>query len=80
MSNIYWEEHNRPEESAEKKEVGTVSVGYAIELPKKNVGGYDITGNYGGVNSVMFMMTKKPKWFHRVCTRFFLGWNWVDSK
>ncbi len=77
MSNIYWEEHKMGEHKEPEKQVATISM---IEAPKKNVGGYDITGNHGGPYSVMFMMTKKPKWFHRVCTRFFLGWNWVDEK
>ena len=85
MSNIYWEEHNRADErgvgaEVTKTEVATISLVNCVELTKKSVGGYDITGNHGGANSVKFMMTKKPKWFHRVCTRFFLGWTWVDEK
>jgi hypothetical protein len=50
-------------------------------VPKEHrvVGGYDMTGNGGGPWSVMFMMKDKPNWFHRLCTRFFLGWVWVDK-
>lgn len=77
MSNIYWEEHNRPSDDIPSKET---TISFVCELPKKTVGRYDITGNHGGANSVMFMLTKKPKWFHRTFTRFFLGWRWVDEK
>lgn len=80
MTNIYWEEHNRAEEGGEKKELEEASLTCSIELPKKEIGGYDITGNQGGNYSVIFWMTKKPNWFHRICTRLFLGWDWVDKK
>jgi hypothetical protein len=74
--NIYWEEHEH---------MGGEFMPHCEDfklksIPKKNKGGYDITGQGGKANSVMFMMTKKPKWFHRTCTRIFLGWVWVDQK
>jgi hypothetical protein len=79
MSNIYWEEHlgNSGSKKTNESEHSTISAEFHI--PPKPVGGYDITGNKGGAHSHLFMMTKKPMWFHRVCTRFFLGWTWVDG-
>lgn len=78
--NIYWEEHDsadeKPKHWAEELE-GTLTA--KIEVPPQPVGGYDITGNGGGPGSYMFMMLKKPNWFHRLCSRFFLGWKWVDG-
>lgn len=46
----------------------------------KYIGGYDISGNKGGVGSIVFNMNKKPNWFHRLCTKLFLGWDWIDMK
>lgn len=89
MSNIYWEEHNIPERSDKKETVevpkeGIVSIlngtSCVFVAPEKEVGGYDITGGNRMPYSIKFMMTKKPNWFHRTCTRFFLGWVWVDNK
>jgi len=78
--NIYWEEHDsaseRPKHWSEEGDKGTLVA--KIELPPQPVGGYDITGN-GGTNGYMFMFLKKPNWFHRTCSRFFLGWEWVDK-
>jgi hypothetical protein len=79
--NIYWEEHDsadeRPKHWSEEGVEGTVIA--AIEAPPQPVGGYDITGNVGGPGSYMFMFLKKPNWFHRACSRFFLGWKWFDG-
>jgi hypothetical protein len=79
MSNIYWEEHfiNRDDEMSTVKKFTIVST---PEIKAGPVGGYDITGNGGGDNSIMFMMPRKPSRFHRICTKFFLGWVWVDKK
>jgi hypothetical protein len=44
------------------------------------VGGYDITGGNGMQNSIVFNFVKKPNWFRRTCTKFFLGWTWIDKK
>jgi hypothetical protein len=52
----------------------------SFKSPPPVVGGYDITGGDGKQNSISFMMVKKPNWFHRTCTRFFLGWRWHDKK
>jgi hypothetical protein len=46
----------------------------------KYVGGYDITGTGGGAGSIVYMYMRKPNFFHRTCTKFFLGWVWVDKK
>jgi len=27
---------------------------------------------------ISFALTKKPKWFHRMCAKFFFGLVWVD--
>lgn len=79
MSNIYWEEHlmkNEEDNSGDKKLLVTTS---SEKIEDKVVGGYDITGNGGEANSIILMMTRKPNLFHRVCTRFFLGWVWIDK-
>jgi len=58
-----------------------VSLRNAVSLRKTlptAVGGYDITGGNGIENSFVFNFVKKPNWFHRTCTRFFLGWKWND--
>lgn len=73
--NIYWEEHDRSDEW-EKKELQTSDV----QISPKEVGGYDITGGDGKMNSIVFNFVRKPSWFHRVCTKFFLGWKWNDKK
>lgn len=87
--NIYWEENERS--GSDEKIEGSIHLSDAImndtessfvidiKLPPEPVGGYDITGNGGGNGSYMFMFLKKPNWFHRTCTRFFLGWKWVDG-
>jgi hypothetical protein len=90
--NIYWEENERSGDKPEKKIEGSVDLSNAImndtetsyviheiEVPPQPVGGYDITGNVGGPGSYMFMFLKKPNWFHRACSRFFLGWKWFDG-
>ena len=43
-------------------------------------GGYDLTGGNGEENSTVLNFVNKPNWFHRTCTRFFLGWKWNDKK
>ncbi len=73
--NIYWEEHEHI-----GGEFMPHCENFKVKSLPKNKGGYDITGQGGGANSIMFMMKKKPKWFHRACTRIFLGWVWVDKK
>jgi hypothetical protein len=42
--------------------------------PVKMVGGYKLTKD--PMNKTF---AKKPSKFHRICTRFFLGWVWEDS-
>jgi len=76
--NIYWEEHDNTGEKTNdfSLESGTLS---SIVPEQKVVGGYDITGNGGGPWSIMFMMRKKPRGFHRFFTKLFLGWKWVDG-
>ena len=74
--NIYWEEHensDRPTEFDLRKDT-------KIFVPKKEIGGYDITGGNGANNSITFYFVKKPSWFHRTCCRFFLGWRWRDKE
>jgi len=51
-----------------------------IKMPPPIVGGYDITGSNGIEGSIVFNFVNKPSWFHRTCTRFFLGWKWKDEK
>ncbi|GIV44016.1 MAG: hypothetical protein KatS3mg035_1139 [Bacteroidia bacterium] len=53
---------------------------YTISPQNTTIGGYDITGGDGKTNSIMLLMTKKPKWHHRFFCRVFLGWNWIDLK
>lgn len=53
---------------------------YTIQAPPVYVGGYDWTGGNGKENSIVFNFVKKPSWFHRTCTRFFLGWKWNDEE
>ena len=67
--NIYWEEH----EVEWLEEI-------IIAKPTQEAGGYDITGGGDKAHSIIFNMTKKPKWFHRFCAKLFLGWVWVDKK
>ena len=89
MTNIYWEEHDhskdRPKHWAE--DLGDAVMNDTessfvcnIESPPPIVGGYDMTGGNGMQNSIVWNFTKKPNWFHRTCTRFFLGWKWNDKK
>lgn len=75
--NIYWEENDRSDEW-EKSGIQTFHI--TPKLPPKEVGGYDITGGDGKTNSVVFNFVRKPSWFHRFCTKFFLGWKWNDKK
>lgn len=56
------------------------SINGYIQQPPKYVGGYDIAGNKGGAYSIQFNMIKKPNTFHRICSKVFLGWDWVDKK
>lgn len=79
MSNIYWDEPFLEEKNG-KGSIEKFTIVSSVEKPRDPVGGYDITGNGGGANSIMFMMVRKPKWFHRMCTKLFLGWVWVDKK
>lgn len=51
-----------------------------ISSPPKYVGGYDLTGGNGKHNSFVMMFVRRPNWFHRTMTRFFLGWKWNDKK
>ena len=62
--------------------MGDTQTAYAtsiIQTPKY-VGGYDITGGNGKQYSIVFNYIKKPNWFRRACSKFFLGWNWIDEK
>jgi len=80
MSNIYWEEHKIGKNETKQESFEKFSLVSSSITTAEQVGGYDITGNNGKENSIMLMMTRKPGLFHRICTRFFLGWNWVDIK
>lgn len=73
--NIYWEEHENI-----GNEFKPHFENFNLVSPPREVGGYDITGGDGKSFSIMFMMRKKPNWFHRKMTRLFLGWSWVDKK
>ena len=53
-------------------------VGKGFE-PVKMVGGYKMTNDPMN-KTFAFMFAKKPSKFHRICTRFFLGWVWEDVK
>lgn len=79
MSNIYWDEDNRPDELG-KKELQTFTMHITPKLPPKEVGGYDITGGDGKANSIVFNFVRKPSWLNRTCCRIFLGWKWNDKK
>lgn len=48
--------------------------GQGIQAPPKSVGGYEIDE----IN--VLNLTKKPSWFRRTCTRFFLGLRWIDKR
>lgn len=69
--NIYWEEH--------KNNGGLIGEATSFIKTPKNAGGYDITGGNGKENSIVFMMVKKPRRFHRMFVKLFLGWSWVDN-
>ena len=43
------------------------------------VGGYNLIGGKDTSNSIQFMLTEKPSLWHRMWTRFFLGWTWIDK-
>ncbi len=58
---------------------GNGLVSSTINMPVY-VGGYDITGSKEVAGSIVFNFTRKPSWFHRTCTRFFLGWRWKDEE
>jgi len=73
--NIYWEEHDNTGEEVDLSKIKIATP----PKPEEPVGGYDVTGNGGGPWSVMFMMRKKPNWFHRQMSRILLGWVWVDK-
>jgi hypothetical protein len=38
----------------------------------KYVGGYRM-------GEIIFSLTKKPRWAHRMGVRLVLGWKWVDA-
>lgn len=38
----------------------------------KYVGGYRM-------GEIVFSLTKKPRWIHRMGVRLVLGWKWVDA-
>ena len=92
--NIKWEEedYSGDEKKPGFKVDGTVNLSEAlmgdtqtayvtsISQTPKYVGGYDITGGNQVESSIVFSYIKKPNWFHRTCTRFFLGWKWIDKK
>lgn len=40
-------------------------------------GGYRIGNNLD--DYIQFNLTYKPKLFHRICMKFFLGWYWFDK-
>ena len=66
----------------EEDNTGELLVGskYTIHAKPEYVGGYDWAGGNGKENSIVFNFVKKPNWFHRTCTRFFLGWRWNDEE
>ena len=70
--NIYWDEHKLAEDV---KNGGTGM--YSLKSNYKS--GYDLTGGNGRENSIILHFEKKPNWFHRTCSRFFLGWKWNDG-
>lgn len=90
MAHIQFQEHDYTGDESGERKIHTFNLAGLTEnststhdlvlKEHKVVGGYDMTGNGGGPWSVMLMMKKKPMWFHRLCTRFFLGWVWVDKK
>lgn len=43
------------------------------------VGCYNLMGGNDKTNSVQFIFNEKPSWWHRMCTKFFLGWTWIDD-
>ena len=52
--------------------VTPVLVDWKIQGFPDPVGGYDIGG-------VIFQMTRKPSWPHRLAARWLLGWEWRDK-
>jgi hypothetical protein len=79
--NIYWEEQEYSGERKKPEIDEAIDVAdVKIYTPPPVVGGYDITGSNQVEGSIVFNYTKKPNWFHRACTRFFLGWKWKDAK
>lgn len=64
--NIYWEEH----------EVDNLE-GKTLSSMKERKSGYDISGG-NGRGKFVIGLEAKPNWFHRTCSRFFLGWKWND--
>jgi len=89
---INWEEHDNSGRDKKFKIDGSVDLSGVVmndstpvwvttfENTPPTVGVYDITGGNGKENSIVLNFTKKPNWFHRTCTRFFLGWKWNDKK
>ena len=60
-------------EKTTNMEIGTIRI--APQPPI--VGGYRF-GNHP-TNFLQFNLTYKPKWFHRLCMRTFLGMYWHDG-
>jgi hypothetical protein len=51
---------------------------YTIATPSKSVGGYRMgESTWGGW--ILFSLSKKPLWIHRMGVRLVLGWKWVDA-
>ena len=45
---------------------------FKIYTPPPPVGGYRM-------GEIVFTLTKKPRWIHRMGVRLVLGWKWVDA-
>jgi len=39
---------------------------------------YPTVGGYR-MGEIVFNLTKKPRWIHRMGVRLVLGWKWVDA-
>lgn len=44
-----------------------------------SVGCYNINGGKDKTGSIQFIFSHKPSAWHRMWTRFFLGWVWIDN-
>ena len=45
---------------------------YKLRTPPPPAGGYSM-------GEIVFNLTKKPHWIHRMGVRLVLGWKWVDA-